>query len=37
MNGMKLKKKDGVAVSFMLLYLAAVIIQTQGFFDLLPR
>jgi energy-coupling factor transport system permease protein len=37
MNGMKLKKKDGAAVFLMLLYLAAVIMQTQGFFGFLPR
>ncbi|HML36989.1 MAG TPA: energy-coupling factor transporter transmembrane component T [Bacillota bacterium] len=30
MNGMKLKKKDAVAVVIMILYLAAVILQAQG-------
>lgn len=35
MNGMKLKKKDGVAVSLMLLYLGIVIAQAQGAFELL--
>lgn len=35
MNGMKLKKKDAVAVVIMILYLAAVILQAQGTFELL--
>ena len=35
MNGMKLRKKDGVAVFLMLLYLALVILQAQGVFGLL--
>jgi len=37
MNGMKLKKKDGVAVFLMLLYLALVILQAQGVFGLRMR
>lgn len=35
MNGMSLKKKDGAAVFFMVLYLALVIAQAQGVFGLL--
>jgi energy-coupling factor transport system permease protein len=34
MNGMKLKRKDGVAAILMLLYLALVILQAQGIFGL---
>lgn len=37
MNGMKLKKKDGVAVFLMLLYLAVVILQAQGVLGLLMK
>lgn len=35
MNGMKLKRKDGVAVFLMLLYLALVILQAQDIFGLI--
>lgn len=34
MNGMKLKRKDGIAVTLMVLYLALVIVQAQGVFGL---
>ncbi len=34
MNGMMLKRKDGIAVILMLLYLALVILQAQGIFGL---
>jgi energy-coupling factor transport system permease protein len=37
MNGMSLKKKDGIAAFLMLLYLALVILQAQGIFGLLIR
>ena len=37
MNGMKLKKKDGVAVFLMLLYLVVVILQAQDVFGLLMK
>lgn len=35
MNGMKLQKKDGIAAFLVLLYLALIIIQAQGFFNLI--
>jgi hypothetical protein len=35
MNGMKLKRKDGIAVALMLLYMALVILQAQGVFGLI--
>ena len=35
MNGMKLKKKDGIAVALMILYLVFVIAQAQGLLALL--
>lgn len=35
MNGMRLKKKDGIAVFLMILYLGLIIIQAQGVFNFL--
>lgn len=37
MNGMKMKKKDGIAVFLMILFLGLVAAQAQGFFGLLFR